>query len=109
MAFDTGVSFDISGDDVIEVRQSPALEAAANLEALKASGAKLVAAKEWDAALKQYGKVLDACAACKDTLASDFEAERAAEKCFLACLSNQALCASNCSASRRRKRSAGTR
>jgi len=93
MAFDTGVSFDISGDDVIEVRQSPALEAAANLEALKASGAKLVAAKEWDAALKQYGKVLDACAACKDTLASDFEAERAAEKCFLACLSNQALCA----------------
>ena len=70
-----GISFDISGDDVVEVRQSPALEAAANLESLKAEGAKLVAAKDWAGALAQYGKVLAACEATKDTLASDFEAE----------------------------------
>ena len=80
MAKDTGVSFDISGEDVVEVRSSPALEAADNLEALKAEGAKLVAAKDWRGALDQYEKVVVACEACKDTLSGDFEAERSAEK-----------------------------
>mmetsp|Transcript_24294 Transcript_24294/g.72899 ORF Transcript_24294/g.72899 Transcript_24294/m.72899 type:complete len:544 (-) Transcript_24294:46-1677(-) len=86
-------SYDISGDDVVEVRASPALEAAANVNKLKDEGAALVKAGDWAGAFDQYAKTVAACEAAQSVVSADFEAERAAEKCHLACLANQALCA----------------
>jgi tetratricopeptide (TPR) repeat protein len=87
------ISYDISGEDVVEVRATPATEAAANLEAFKAAGSAKVAAKDWAGAIVEYEKCVTGYEACKETVSSDFEAERSAEKCALASLSNQALCA----------------
>ena len=86
------ISFDISGDDVVEVRASPAMEAAKNLEAYKAAGAALAGKKDWKGALDEYEKAVVAYDACKETLSCDFEAERIGEKVMLASLSNQSLC-----------------
>ncbi|KAH8077210.1 hypothetical protein JL720_10175 [Aureococcus anophagefferens] len=84
------ISYDISGEDVVEVRATPATEAAANLEAFKAAGSAKVAAKDWAGAIVEYEKCVTGYEACKETVSSDFEAERSAEKCALASLSNQA-------------------
>ena len=86
-------SYDISGDAPIEIEPSPALDCIAQIEKLKAEGAALAKANKWDEAMSKYGEVVEACVASMGTVSSDFESERAAEKCQLLCLCNRSLCA----------------
>lgn len=86
------MTYELDGEDVIEVRCSPALECAQELESMKGNGNALVAKQEWSLALAQYERCIQVGDERKETLSTDFEAERRAERCVLAALSNAALC-----------------
>jgi len=86
------LSYDISGDAPIEVRDSPALDAIATIEKLKAEAAALAKTGDWRASVDKYDEVVKACDASGAIVAADFEAERVKERCYLQCLCNRSLC-----------------
>ena len=79
-------------DDLDGEVLSEAMGVAKDMERLKDAGSALVKGGKFSEAYEKYGSAIRLANEKAKILSVDFDAERRAEKCVLACYANRALC-----------------